>query len=143
MKMKQFLMAASVFISMTAMSQPTDHWRLYVNKTKIQTGQADVPGEAAISSAAKGRFTVRYSGTGKNDSKRTILIFDQERHELMSKAIGDSYGRFSFNIDSLKSKTQTRAFSIYTVAIPKNRNTAMLVRVAPKLLCAVSWKQAE
>ena len=143
MKTKQFLTGLFMLISMAAISQSTDHWRLYVNKKKVCTGTPDAQGDAVLSTKAKGKFIVRYAGTGKNDSKRSILIFDTERHELMHKAIGNSFGKFTFNIDSLKAKTQSRTFNIYTTAIPKDPQVAQLVRMSPKLLCVVSWKGGE
>ena len=141
MKTKRFLLLLSMAVGLVANAQSTDKWTICVNKKKISTGTLESPGTATISTASKGKFTVRYSGTGKNDKKRSILIFDTERHELLRKDIANGFGKFTFNIDSLKAKTNGRTFKIYTVGIPKNPEEAALVRMAPMLLCDVSWKE--
>ncbi len=128
-----------MFTSLAAQSQESDKWKLCVNKKKVGAGTHDQPGSVVISPKAKGVFIIRYSGTGKNDKKRSMIIFDTERHELIRKDITDNFGKFTINMEALKSKTMGKSFKIYTVAIPKDPEEAALVRMAPMLLCDVAW----
>lgn len=137
--MKKLILLLFMFTSLAAQSQVSDKWKLCINKKRIGAGTHDKPGSVVISPSAKGVFIIRYSGTGKNDKKRSMIIFDTERHELIRKDIAHNFGKFTISMEVLKSKTNGKSFQIYTVAIPKNPEEAALVRMAPMLLCDVAW----
>ena len=141
MKISQFVIVLCMVSGMAAKAQPPEKWTISVNKKKVAEGTADAPGDASISLAAKGTVIIKYSGSPKNDNRRSILIFDTERHQLLKKEIKRNYGKFTFNIDTLKAKTNGRKFEIYTIAIPNDPEKAAMVRLRPMLLCVMAWKQ--
>ena len=137
--MKKLILLLFMFTTLAAQSQESDKWKLCVNKKKVGAGVYDKPGSVVISPLAKGIFVIKYNGSGKNDKRRSMIIFDKERHELLRKDIADNFGKFTISMDVLKSKTHGKSFQIYTVAIPKNPEEAALVRMAPMLICDVAW----
>lgn len=140
MKTKKILIVFFSLLSIFGYAQSSDRWQLSLNNKRIATGSLEKVGEAIVNSKGKGTLIIRISGTAKNDNKRTILIFDTNRQQLISVPSENRYGKFRFKMEEIKSKTNGQPFQIYSSVIPKDPRKAAVVRMSPQLICTVNWK---
>lgn len=131
------LLLALFTVAGNAQSQ---HWNLYVNKTKQISASVDSMQEFQLSKKEKGTIKFTFPDRSK-EFKRDIIIMNEQRNEVLKKDMKTSCKKASFSIDSLLQETGGNAFSIYIRDIPADPQKAMLVRIAPVAICKVVWKE--
>ncbi len=127
-------------LSITAMTQSSSDWKLYLNKTKLLSASTDSMANVQLSKRSIGtvKFDFSKRDTGFN---RSVMIMNEKRNTLLRKELTSKCKTVSFSMSDLLSKISEPSFTIYIVDIPSNPAQAALVRVVPVPICHIEWKE--
>ena len=129
-----------LLLSFAGTAQPSSGWSLYLNKTKLLSASVDSVVSIQLSKKEKGKIKFDFSHRDKT-FKRSLMVMNEQRNELLHKEVRLLCGIVSFSADSLLAKTSGKPFTVYVVDIPADPAKAMLVRMAPVAICKVEWKE--
>lgn len=126
------------FISVAAPAQ--DSWKICLNKKTVLKASAESEEKNIIHISAadlkdKSGFVVNYAEQNKkNDWERTIMIYDENDHEL-SRQKGTKFELSNEDLQAFFQQSQT--LKIYTWALPADPKLKAAVRVRRVHLCTL------
>ncbi len=138
--MRYFIIAFTLLLFSVAGNAQSQHWSLYINKAKRLSASVDSVQEFQLSKAEKGALKFYFPDRSK-EFKRTLIIMNEQRNELLQKDMRTTCKTASFRLDTLLAKTGGHSFVVYIRDIPADPQKAMLVRMAPVAICNVTWRE--
>ncbi len=122
-------------------AQSPNCWKLIFSNKTLIAGNLQEHKSVALPSHKKGNLKLVFTADlHPAEVNRSFLFMDQKRKELFRVATIHNKNYALVSIDTLKKKTVSMPFNIYTIAIPTDSMVAMTIRVKPILLTSVSWQ---
>lgn len=133
-----FIIFSFLLFSVVANAQ-SQHWNLYINKTKKLSASVDTLQEIRLSKQETGVIKFKFPDRSK-EFRRTVIIMNGQRTSVLENDMKPSCKTASFKLNELLSKTEGNPFTIYIRDIPSDPQKAMLVRIAPVAICKATWR---
>ena len=128
-----------LFISpVIAYSQSIDEWKLCFNKKEVASSRSDSIATIKVKHDTKAalKFVLPANDTA---FIRKIIVMTTAQNGIDSKQLSTGEHDVIFNPDELYTQANGSAVSFYIVKLPADPAKAMLVRIAPRLICNLQW----
>lgn len=136
--MKLFVAFISIFFSVAAFAQ--GHWQICLNnksvlKASVESEEKNVVIIKGVDLKKNKNLTVDYKeGEVKNNWERTIMLYDENDHELNQQ----KGTKFTLSNAALKDFfQQSKTLKIYTLALPSDPKLKAAIRVRRVHLCTL------